>query len=94
VDGATWAEGKAGDKYAVPYAFGDERVRMVYVPAARAIVVKGLETGKMYGGLYFDPVTGDKTSIERFSVDAAGEGKIEMPKFDHDWVVVLNKLPM
>jgi hypothetical protein len=90
-NGAEWADGKAGDKYAMPYAFGDEGVRMVYVPSARAIVVKELEAGKRYGGIYFDPVTGEKTTIQPFSADAAGEGKIEPPKLDHDWVVVLEK---
>ena len=93
-NGAEWADGAAKDKYTVPYAFGDERVKMVYVPAARAITVKELEAGKMYGGFYFDPVRGEKTPVEQFSVDATGMRKIEPPKLEHDWVVVLNKLPI
>jgi hypothetical protein len=90
-NGASWAEGAAGDKYTVPYAFGDERVKMVYVPERRAIVVRQLEVGKKYGGFYFDPVSGEKIKTEQFEADLAGMRRIEAPKMERDWVVVLEK---
>src|SRR6185436_10350064 len=81
-NGAQWAEGAAADKYAVPYAFGDEQVRMVYVPQRRAIVVRRLEVGKKYGGFYFDPVSGEKIKTEEFEVDLAAARRIEPPKME------------
>src|SRR3954469_10612907 len=48
VNGAEWADGAAAEKYAVPYAFGDENVRFVYVPSRRPIALKNLDAGKKY----------------------------------------------
>ena len=42
-------------------------------------------------GFYFDPTSGQKTSIEPFDVDASAMRKIAPPKIEHDWVLVLEK---
>ena len=88
---ATWADGAAANAYDIPYAFGDEEVRMVYVPSHRAIVIKALDAAKGYGGFYFDPVNGEKIVIANIKADGTGMFTIEPPKSDHDWVLVLEK---
>jgi hypothetical protein len=94
-NGASWLEGKAADNYTVPYAFGDEKVRIVYVPEARTVVVRELDVEKTYSRLYFDPVSGLKAQIKPIRpVRVSGRMgviRIERPQLDHDWVVVLQR---
>ena len=80
----------------VPYAFGNEEVKIVYVPEARPIVVRELDIEKTYSSLlYFDPVSGLKAKTKPLKpVRVSGKIgviRIEPPKFDHDWVVVLQR---
>ena len=43
-------------------------------------------------GVYFDPVTGQKTELGEVHADAAGAWTCPPPKeCDHDWVVVVTK---
>lgn len=76
--------------YDVPYAFGIPRgVRIVYVPEARAIVVKALEADVRYRRFFFDPVRGERTAPVDVAADATGIVSIDPPNGAHDWVLVL-----
>jgi hypothetical protein len=88
--GGPWGKVGAGgpDLYTVPYAFGIAGgVRMVYVPARRAIALHLLEPTTRYSGFYFDPTTGDRTPLAEGS--AGPELRVQPPPWDHDWVLVL-----
>ena len=86
-----WGKFAGGpDQYVVPYAMGiDRAVRVIYVPQARAVLVKELEPDIRYSAYYFDPATGERTPGPKVNA-VAGEGcRIDPPAFGHDWVLVL-----
>ena len=92
-EGAAW-EARDGDSaHFVPYAadLGSE-VRMVYIPEARPIRVRKLDTNAAYRTTLFDPVTGARESLPDSNADANGEIRFSAPSHGHDWVVVLETL--
>jgi hypothetical protein len=74
----------APDRYTVPYPFGiPDEVRIIYVPEARAITLNALEPTVRYSAFYFDPTTGNRRDLANVTP------RVEAPRWDHDWVLVL-----
>jgi hypothetical protein len=89
---ATWVDEKSneGNKYLVPHAMGIERkVRVVYVPRAKAIRINELERDLTYLAFCFDPVTGEEKKVAQIRGSDDGTAQVEPPAFNHDWVLVL-----
>ncbi|HEV8608317.1 MAG TPA: DUF4038 domain-containing protein [Tepidisphaeraceae bacterium] len=75
-----------------PYATGiADGVRIIYAPLPDAVEIHDLAADTAYKGLYFDPVSGEKTSIGEVRSDANGVWICPPPKVvkEEDWVVVL-----
>jgi hypothetical protein len=91
--GPPWGEVKPGggtEKYVVPHAMGiPGKVRIVYVPKPRAIVVSQLEPGTSYNAFHFNPETGERKPLGAAKPDADGSWQCESPEPKHDWVLVL-----
>jgi hypothetical protein len=68
-----------------------EGVRIVYVPRADVVVVRGLSPKHEYAASYFDPVSGESTTAGRMSSDADGTLQCTPPANvkEDDWVIVL-----
>jgi hypothetical protein len=76
----------------VPYAaaIGD-RLRLVYTPTARPILLKHLRSGAAYQVTLFDPVTGHRTHGATLKANASGEARLAPPANAVDWLVVLEQ---
>jgi hypothetical protein len=73
-----------------PQACGiGNRLRVVYVLASRAVVVRDLRPNATYQGTVFDPVTGERTPPAPLRTGAGGEVRLEPPAHGHDWVLLL-----
>jgi hypothetical protein len=75
-----------------PYATGiADGVRIIYAPLPQAIEIHDLAADTAYMGLYFDPVSGEKTPIGEVRSDANGVWTCPPPKVvkEEDWVVIL-----
>jgi hypothetical protein len=83
--GDTWWMG-------VPYAaaMGD-RLRLIYVPAARPILLQHLHPDADYRVTLFDPVTGQRARSATLRGNAAGEATQSPPPNVADWVGVLEQ---
>jgi hypothetical protein len=86
-DGARWAEAGAGEG---PYAaaIGD-KVRIVYVPGPKAVVVQRLAPGGEYRASLFDPVTGARKDLGKVLAAADGSWPCPAPETKHDWVLIV-----
>ena len=91
---AGWADAPvtAEDPLFAPQACGiGDRLRLVYVIEARAIIVGDLAPRQLYQVTLFDPVSGERASAADVSADAAGKARFNPPAFGHDWVLLLEK---
>lgn len=77
--------------YSVPYAAGiPQGDRIIYLPLSQRVVVRQMARGRYHRPLWFDPVTGAETGIDRVIPDARGEWTTpEPPRPDQDWVLIL-----
>ena len=66
-------------------------LRIVYVPQARAVVVKQLAAQTQYEATWFDTVAGGSASLGKVITDEAGSWRSPPPDHKHDWVLVLNR---
>lgn len=88
-----WAEWvtPSGDDVVVPYAAGIPGViRVVYAPAAGAVILQGLEPGVHYAARRFDPVSGSTTDLGPVLADPDGRWFAPAAPWDHDWVLTLD----
>lgn len=83
-------ENQAADETNRPFAAGIEgEVRVIWVPRAEKIVVKGLGAEKPWRAAHFDPTTGKKTDLGETRADANGEWRCVAPAgVEEDWVLV------
>jgi hypothetical protein len=87
-----WGKPGGEDPLFAPQASGiGDSLRVVYVIAARPIVVRGLRPKTEYRLTLFDPVTGKRSSKGTVSVDDSGEWHGTPPAHGHDWVVLLTR---
>jgi hypothetical protein len=88
-----WAEfGKpTADKFLVPYAAGiPGAVRIIYVPVAEPIVLKGLRPRLRVTGQFVDPVSCTLKDATFGDPDESGTLLVPRPSgIDHDWALVL-----
>jgi hypothetical protein len=90
---ATWKEPGKADAFLVPYTAGiSGKIRVIYVPAARAIRVNQLERGKQYAATLFDPVAGQTQELGHVQPDNESTWTLSPPSgVPHDWVVLLTR---
>ena len=74
-----------------PQAIGlGRQVRIFYVPGSFRIETRDLGSKTTYVANYFDPVTGESSSLGRVQSDEKGSWVCAPPAgIDHDWVAVL-----
>jgi hypothetical protein len=75
-----------------PYALGvADGVRVIYSPRPDAVEIRALKPERAYAASYFDPVTGERSSIGDIRSDNAGVWTCPPPKAvkEEDWVVIL-----
>jgi hypothetical protein len=75
-----------------PYALGvADGVRIIYAPRPEAVEIRALKPDTAYAAMYFDPVSGDKTSIGEIRSDKAGVWNCPPPNVvnEEDWVVII-----
>ena len=89
-----WAEPPSPDAKEdplfAPQACGiADRLRVVYVIAARPIVARNLRAATQYRTTYFDPVKGERIVRDPVTADAKGEVRLEPLKPEQDWVALL-----
>ena len=91
---AALARQPSSDPASEPQAAGiPGRVRVIYVPENQAIEVRGLGSQAKCAATYFDPVTGQKTSLGEVRADNRGVWVCPPPPGeDHDWVVVVENV--
>ncbi len=64
--------------------------RFIYVPENELVLLKNLDQGVSYAGLYYDPLTGEKKKLGRLQADQEGMAEVRPPTGnDHDWLLVL-----
>ena len=91
-DTAAWADLGAAKDDVRPCATGIEiKLRIVYVPRARPILVKQLAPQTDYAAGLFDSVAGGHSSLGKIKTDENGTWQCPTPAWKHDWVVVLQK---
>jgi len=84
---------KEDDPYGVVAVGIPGRLRIIYVPMCWAPpVIKAIEPGAAYRAYYFDPCTGEETSLGAVNPDAGGNWQPPQPPECHDWVLVLEAL--
>ena len=66
-------------------------LRVMYVIAARPIMVRGLRPDTEYRLTVFDPVTGKRAPQKTVITNAKGEWHGLPPAHGHDWVVPLTR---
>ena len=77
----------------VPCAAGiPDRVRMIYAPEARAVIVAGLQPGSQHRAKIFDPVSGELRILETAQANARGEWTAVPPVHGHDWVIIIEAM--
>jgi hypothetical protein len=65
-------------------------LRIIYVPEPEPIELRALSAEAKYTATYFDPVSGQKTSLGTVQADASGVWTCSpSPSQAHDWVLVL-----
>jgi hypothetical protein len=83
-------EQSTGDIYGPQSSGLPGSVRITYVPESLAIEVRELIPGSAYRAAWFDPVTGEKTSLPEVKANAAGTWTCQPPSgCNHDWVLIL-----
>jgi hypothetical protein len=95
-----WIEPHAGeDNWAQPYCAGVmDELRLVYFPAPLAPWVQpkprllGLETGAVYSGFYFDPMSGGRQDLGELRPDADGSLEAPPPNLGSDLVLVIRRV--
>jgi hypothetical protein len=91
-DTVTWNGNQPAQDDLTPYAAGiGAKLRIVYVPCARPVLLKQLVPGADYAARLFDPVDAGESSLGRIKADAAGAWPCPAPAHRHDWVVVLER---
>ncbi len=91
-DSAAWADHEPSTDDIRPWALGTEtKLRIVYVPRPRPILLKQLAPQTDYEVGLFDPVAGGLSSLGRIRTDEKGTWQGPSPAWKHDWVVVLQE---
>ncbi|HEY2154291.1 MAG TPA: DUF4038 domain-containing protein, partial [Isosphaeraceae bacterium] len=73
-----------------PLAFGlTDGPRVIYALDPKPIFIRGLDPGRTYRVVEFDPATGMSRPAGKLDVDAGGTARRERPAGGHDWVVVV-----
>jgi hypothetical protein len=93
---AAWGETEKGksaasDEFQVPYTAGiPRRLRITYVPLARAVTVKNFEADVRYVASCFDPISGEQSQIGAVHAGSDGSWTTSPPPgIKGDWVVAL-----
>ena len=92
---APWGklESAQEDLLFVPDASGiPDRVRIIYVPEARSVIVSGLKPGSQHRATHFDPVSGEQRVTGTIQANGQGEWTAPAPAHGHDWVLILETL--
>jgi hypothetical protein len=74
-----------------PQSTGSADVRVVYVPDPQPIELRELSKGKELKASWFDPTTGETKDLPKVKAAANGTSRVDPPKIDHDWVLVLKQ---
>jgi len=89
-DAVDWADQQPARDDIRPCALGiGAALRIVYVPRARPVIVKQLESQRDYAARVFDPVTAEPFSLGKIRTNATGSWRCPAPDHKHDWLVVL-----
>lgn len=92
-EGAVWEPKEDDPKRFAPYAADiGAGVRIVYAPDARPIRVQRLVGNGIYRTVLFDPVTGERESLQQSVADSCGDVYLNAPKHGHDWVAALEPI--
>jgi len=91
-DTAAWADHAPTTDDIRPWALGIEtKLRIVYIPRPRPILVEQLAPQTDYTVELFDPVAGGHSSLGKIRADEKGTWQGPSPAWKHDWVVVLQQ---
>ncbi len=90
-ESAAWTDG-AENPLLGPQACGiGDRLRVVYVPDARPVLVSSLDWNSKYSVTRFDPVTGTRTTGGEVKTTPSGTAQFAAPSHAHDWVLLLER---
>jgi len=89
-EAARWAP-DAGQKEGPWAAAIADKVRIVYVPAPKGVIVQGLAPNAEYRAAHFDPVTGERKDLGKVRAAADGSWPCAAPETKHDWVLILER---
>ncbi len=85
---ARWSE---GDELQSVAAGIPGKLRMVYLPNSKQIVLKGLEPGSSWSASYIDPKNGDSYPIGAIEPDPEGNWQTPKSGIFQDWLLVLER---
>jgi hypothetical protein len=86
----TWVTWAAEKSDVPPGAIGcPNGYRVFYMIEAKPVVLHQLEPGSTYSIKYYDPVDAKETDGGFFSADSKGKTTLLAPKYNHDWVVLI-----
>lgn len=85
-----WGTFQQEDGLFVPFSMGvSDQLRIIYSPAPRAILVKGLRRESSYRLTHFDPVTGKRSEATQIRTTTDGEWRGSPPVGAQDWALAL-----
>ena len=89
-----WVEPRWSEKdYFLPYAAGiPGELRVIYTPLTGGpLCFKAFETGSVWQGLLWDPITGKEYDLGEITPDAQGDWAYTRPPIFQDWVFVFQR---
>jgi len=80
------------ENYFLPYAAGiPGKVRVIFLPSSRSVVVKKMEAGSPYRARFIDPKDGHEYPAVKAVPSADGDWQAPAPPIFQDWVLVLDR---
>jgi hypothetical protein len=91
---APWGKEPSQQTAAVPLCAGaSDLLRLIYLPSRSGVRIKELSMTGVYNAEWFNPVTGERSPAVKMQPEAPGEVTATPPEGDHDWVLVLRRIP-
>ncbi len=80
------------ENYFLPYAAGiPGKVRVIFLPSCRSVVVKKIEPGSSYKARFIDPKDGQQYPAGRAVPGAEGDWQAPTPPIFQDWILLLER---
>ncbi len=80
------------ENYFQPYAAGiPGKVRVIFLPSSRSVVVKKIEAGSPYKARFIDPKDGHEYPAGKALPNADGDWQVPPSPIFQDWVLVLDR---